>query len=467
MTADDAARRAMGRMRILLVAHHFPPYDHIASARMGKTAKYLEQFGHDVRVIAARDTLTRFARMPLEISEEHVTYTPWVNQVFKADIALNRFAQRISGKHHVLGADGSSGLSTRRSAMRARDQLIEVGKSVRDAIRSVLYFPDAQIGWFPFGVRAGRRLFHSWRPDIIYASAGPPTALLIANTLSREYAIPWVGEFRDLWVENHRYQHPWWRKKIEDHLERKIVSTASGLVTVSEPLADALRRKYDVEVETVYNGFDPGEHGSGPSGSKAPWLEIRYTGWVYPQQNPAPLFQALQRLGKTAEGVRVVFYGSDTNLIGQLSRQHGIAHLVEAKPTVSFMDSLQLQRGADVLLYLSWNDTTQTGIFSGKLLQYFGAQRPILAVGNTKNAPARVIQERGLGFASSDSGEIATRLSQWIAEKQGTTRVEEVPADRGSEFSRENQTRRLGRFLARICAGAQRGPGRYIRSPVG
>lgn len=434
---------------------------------MGKTAKYLERFGHDVRVIAARDTLTMFARMPLEISAEHVRYTPWINQVFKADVALNRLAQRISGKHDVLPVDDASNFEARGTGTGRRDRLTAVGKSVRDALRSVLYFPDAQIGWLPFGVRAGRRLFQTWRPEIIYASAGPPTALLIARALSREYGIPWVAEFRDLWVDNHRYQHPEWRKKIEGRLERRIVSTASGLVTVSDPLAEALRKTYDVQVETVYNGFDPGDHGSGPSGSQAPWLEIRYTGWVYPQQDLVPLFEALHLLGKEGEGVRVVFYGSDSDLIGRLSHQYAVAHLVKATPAVSFMESLELQRGADVLLYLSWNDSAQKGIFSGKLLQYFGAQRPILAVGNTDNAPARVIRERGLGFASSETAEIATRLLQWIAEKRETTRIEGVSPDRASEFSRENQTRRLEDFLARTLARAQSGAAHYIRSPIG
>lgn len=464
--AGKPSPRSADRMRILIIAHHFPPYDHIASARMGKSAKYLEQFGHDLRVIAARDALTPFARMPLEISAERVTYTPWLNQVLKADIALNRFAQRLSGKHDVLRTHDNVNVDTPRNRTRSRDQLIELGKSVRDALRSVLYFPDAQIGWFPFGLRAARRLFRSWRPDLIYASAGPPTALLIASSLSREYAIPWVAEFRDLWVENHRDQHPRWRRKIEGRLEHRIISTASGVVTVSEPLAEALRKNYDVEVEVVYNGFDPGDHGSGPSGSMTPWLEIRYTGWVYPQQNLAPLFQALQLLGEAAKCVRIVFYGSDTNFIAQLARKHGVAHLVEALPAVPFMDSLHLQRGADVLLYLSWNDTTQTGIFSGKLLQYFGARRPILAVGNTDNEPARVIRDRGLGFTSSESGGLAAQISKWITEKQRTNRISELPADSASEFSRENQARLLESFLARTLERAQGEAGRYIRSPV-
>lgn len=326
-------------------------------------------------------------------------------------------------------------------------------------LRTVLYFPDAQIGWYPFGVRAARRLLETWRPDLIFASAGPPTALLIADTLSREYGIPWVAEFRDLWVENHRYQHPGWRKKMESRLERRVVSSASGLVTVSEPLADVLRKKYNVGVEIVYNGFDPGDHLYGTPGSPEPWLEIRYTGWIYPQQSLGPLFQALLDMGKEARGVRVSFYGSDMSLVTRLARQYCIEELVSVHPTVSFMESLQLQSGADVLLYLSWNDPSQTGIFSGKLLQYFGARRPILAVGNTDNAPATVIREHRLGFASADCAEIAGQISTWISEKRKAKRIAMVPSDRAAEFSRENQTRRLEAFLSRTVVAAARADG--------
>ncbi|MDQ6716792.1 MAG: hypothetical protein M3Z17_00425, partial [Gemmatimonadota bacterium] len=75
-------------MRILFLTHYFPPYDHIASARTGKTAKYLTRFGHDVRVIAARDPLTSFARMEVEIPKENISYTRWIGWLYRADIAL-------------------------------------------------------------------------------------------------------------------------------------------------------------------------------------------------------------------------------------------------------------------------------------------------------------------------------------------------------------------------------------------
>jgi hypothetical protein len=70
-----------------------------------------------------------------------------------------------------------------------------------------------------------------------------------------------------------------------------------------------------------------------------------------------------------------------------------------------------------------------------------------------------VIREFGLGFASSDSEAIAARIAEWLKEKRTTGMVEAIPPDRAAEFTRENQTRRLERFLARVAArdfGAER-----------
>src|SRR3954470_13508009 len=65
-------------MRILIVSYAFPPFNSIGGVRVGKTAKYLVHAGHDVRVIAAQDQ--PFApTLPLEIPEQNVRYTRWLN----------------------------------------------------------------------------------------------------------------------------------------------------------------------------------------------------------------------------------------------------------------------------------------------------------------------------------------------------------------------------------------------------
>lgn len=431
-------------MRILFLTHYFPPYDHIASARTGKTAKYLTRFGHDVRVIAAKDPLTSFARMEVEIPKEKVSYTHWIGWLYRADIALNRLAQRVE-----KGAAGQEG-PPQSEAASSSSSAKSAGKRIRDALRSLLYFPDAELGWYPFAVAEGRRVIAEWRPDVIFVSAGPQTGLMVASTLSKEFGIPWVAELRDLWVDNHRYQHGSFRKSLESKLELSTLGGAAGFVTVSEPLAETLRAKYPQRTEVVYNGFDPDDHAREAGPQRGGKVRIVYTGWVYDEHDAELFFESLALLGDDARNVVAEFYRSDENRLRALAKKHGVEDSLVMKPEVSFQESQALQRGADVLLYFSWNDPAADGIFSGKLMQYFGARRPILAVGPADNAPAEVVRTRELGFASSSASEIAQRLREWIGEKRTHGEIADTPAGRADEFSRENQTKKLEAFLKEV-----------------
>jgi hypothetical protein len=93
--------------------------------------------------------------------------------------------------------------------------------------------------------------------------------------------VPWVGELRDLWTDNHYYTFPTWRRVLETWIERRTLRTAAGLVTVSEPLAQMLRLRYDMPVCVVLNGFDPADYPPVQRLQPDRFLRIVYTGNVY------------------------------------------------------------------------------------------------------------------------------------------------------------------------------------------
>ena len=89
--------------------------------------------------------------------------------------------------------------------------------------------------------------------------------------MAKRYNLPWVGELRDLWVDFHRYHVGRVRKHIEHRLEKRVLSSATGLVTVSEPMAELLRKKYCKPTAVVLNGYDPEDYiprMAPPAGSK-------------------------------------------------------------------------------------------------------------------------------------------------------------------------------------------------------
>ncbi|ABU56905.1 conserved hypothetical protein [Roseiflexus castenholzii DSM 13941] len=426
-------------LRILFISYYFPPYNIIASLRVGKTAKYLRQFGHEVRIVTARN-LPYPADLPFEVPSEHVIATPWV------DVSMPHTLATRLRRHR-------SGVVALFDKAPAGQMQYTIALRLLDAYRALVAFPDDAIGWFPFGWNAAQRLLKRWRPDVLVASSGPPTSLLIANALHQQYNLPWVGELRDLWTDNHYYSYPMWRRVLETWLERRTLRTAAGLVTVSEPLAHALRLRYNLPTEVVLNGFDPADYPPMRPTRADPQLTIVYTGTIYRiNQRAAPLFAALQRLGARAARVRVTVYSHSISGIVAIrseAQQYGVEHLLDVRDAVPHREALAQQRAADVLLLLLWNDPRERGVYTGKLFEYLGARRPILGIGPADNVAADLIRERRAGMVSADPVEIAGQLTRWLDAKE-CGGIPDLPASASAGLSREEQTRRLERFLGQV-----------------
>ena len=422
-------------MRILLVSYFFPPYNTIGAVRTGKTARYLRQLGHDVRVLTAANQPLQ-PTLPREIPDGQVIATPWLD--------VNRPVEWLLGGRGRVAARGYQ------PPGRLRGIVGRLGK----LYRTLVHLPDAQIGWLPFALRAGSRLLRGWKPDIILASGLPITSLLIAARLSAKFNVPWVAELRDLWVDAPGYCQPSWRRRLDRWLERRLLSTASGLVTVSQPLADQLQRRYRRPTAVVTNGFDPHDlaAASGKPSRGGP-LRIVYTGMIYPcRQDPEPLMAALARLGAKAEDVQVPFYGRYLQSVSAAAARHGVEHLVETHDQVGYHESLRLQQQADVLLLLSECNPEHRGVYTGKLFEYLGARRPVLAIGTTDNVAAELLLERKAGIVLSDPSRIARQLQAWRDQKRRQAVVPAVPAAASAGLTRRAQVDRLEQFLRR-CLG--------------
>lgn len=416
-------------MRILIISYYFPPYNAVGATRISKLAEHWLDAGHDVVVLAADDQ--PFApSLPKQFPQHRIRYTRWLN--------INALPELISGGRKKVA---NSGYASKRS----------VALKLGQIYKTLLNFPDGQIGWYPYGVQAGRKLLNreGWVPDLIYASAHPITSLLIARKLAVENDVPWVAELRDLWVGNPYHDLPAWRRMAERKFERWILSSASALVTVSEPLADALHSTYKLPVATVMNGFDPRDYVlNSPNPFPDHTLNIVYTGMIYPnKRDPSPLFEALSKLS-CANKIHVYFYGRYLQFVKQLAERYGVGHLVSVSEVVPYLESVQLQMHSDVLLLLLWNDKRDRGVLTGKLFEYFGAQHPILAIGPEECMAGKMIAERKAGIISHDPTVIAEHLKKWVEIKERDKSGFKLDADVSQGLTRKDQFQHLDRFLS-------------------
>lgn len=428
-------------MRILLVSYAFPPYNDIGHVRVGKTAKYLRRLGHDVRVLTAANQPYDVS-LPVEIPEEHVVRTRWWNVNRPAEIAFGgrgRVAER--------GLESRGALRPFVQALRAVYRVIYKGW---------ICFPDDQIGWLPFAVSAGSRLMQAWRPDVIYASAVPYTSLIVAHLLAKRHRVPWIAELRDLWVDFHRYHIGPVRRRIEQRLECLVLSSASGLVTVSEPLAAVLREKYKKPTAVIFNGYDPDDYlpRTVPRSHDGK-LRLVYTGIVVEgKYDLKMLFDALLLLGDQAKEVSVEFYGRYLGSVQELSVLCGVDHVVSIRGQIPYRDALRVQQEADALLLFLWagpkGREVERGVYTGKVFEYIGAGRPILAIGGTRTVASDLVAEKRLGAVCETTTEVALQLRAWLAEKKANGCVRAPDPSAGNELTREAQVRRIESFLTEV-----------------
>ena len=237
---------------------------------------------------------------------------------------------------------------------------------------------------------------------------------------------------------------------LDRYAERRLVSSAAAVVTVSEPWANTYREAYGKPTVVIYNGYDPDDLAINETHQarhdKA--LRILYMGGIYPgRRDPSPLFEAIAGLDQAAKSVRVEFYGTSESLVMPLAASYGVTGCVVVYPRVTHDESLKLQREADVLLLMQWNDPREQGNVPGKFFEYLGARRPILILGLEDGVPASIVRERNAGFFGGNPDAIAKQLKAWIRMKQGSGGIPASPESARAGFSRQAQFRKLEIFL--------------------
>jgi glycosyltransferase involved in cell wall biosynthesis len=217
-------------------------------------------------------------------------------------------------------------------------------------------------------------------------------------------------------------------------------------------MAATLRTRHSKPTLVVLNGFDRHAASAAPAhpDGHAP-LRIVYTGVIYPgRRDPSPLFAAIAMLGVGARDVKVDFYGQHLRTVSELAQHYGVSGQVHLRGPIAHIDSLAQQQMADVLLLLLWSDPREAGVYTGKLFEYIGSGRPILAVGGAQGVAAEMIRSRGLGVVASDPKAIADALRKWLAEKRATGAIAAAPAEAKAGLSREEQFSKVDVLLKQL-----------------
>ena len=423
-------------MRILLISWYFPPANDVAALRVGRMVEYLRAAGHDVWILTS-DSIHADKSLPVPAPPEQILRTAWF------DIDQLALPWRWRARKAPPTRNGES-----RGRTPVRHKFVD---ALNKLYTNLVRVPDRRIGWLPYALRTGSQLLRQHPIDCIYASGPPFTTFLAARFLSRKFRIPWIAEYRDGWSRYVYTLKPAWREAIDERIETKVTSSASGIVTVSEPWATYFRERFQLPTIAVYNGFDPENFPLALPRVSAPHqpVSIVHMGALYEGvRDPSVLYTAILRSGLTPREIQIFYYGTRYSDVYPLVEKCGVGEFVTLKDRVPYRESLKIQRTSDVLLLLQ--SPLDPRNVPAKIFEYLASCRPILGLGLDEGVPAKLIRERAAGYYVTDAGAVADQLVRWVKQKKETGLIADLPFSNCAGLTRTEQFSQLDSFLRSI-----------------
>ncbi|MFC1912761.1 glycosyltransferase [Chloroflexota bacterium] len=434
------------KRKVLMVPFLFPPSSIVGAVRPGKFAKYL----------------TRFGWKPIVLTPERVGGLPQVSPIemsSEADIVRipyfslgNFIREKLIGSGDRTGQEnGGGGLPGGNAFYRTLHRINPIYS------RSTLFeLLIDNADWYFRTVRRGMQVVTEQKIDIIFSSYPPSVSHLVAASLHRKTGIPWVAELRDLWSSD---PYPDMRiiqplQFLEEQIEKRVLKSATSLITSTSQCAQWLEALHSKKVEEIQNGFDEEDYVEDVSSTSK--FILTYTGNIgLVRRNSLFLFlEALYKLRReediSPDEFEVRFFGGDSlaSLTPSIER-YNLKEIVKIYDFIPFKESLRRQRESTVLLLPSWNDPRDKGTLTGKIHQYLGAQKPIIAISFRGGAIDELLTETGTGVVVNTVDEIKGLLSLWLKEFRQSRNISSHyrPNSNIYHYTWREQTQRLVRLF--------------------
>lgn len=426
----------MSMKRVLIITYYWPPSGGSGVQRWVKFSKYLPSQGWQPVIYTPENP-----DMP-SIDQSLYSDIPEEAEIIKRPITeIYSIYRKISGNK---GGGEVNPINSQKKTLKQKLML---------AIRGNLFIPDPRISWLRPSVRFLKKYLREHPVDVI-VSTGPPHSMhLIAREVSKATGIPWVADFRDPWTRMFYFKHlalsDWARKKHEK-LEKMVLDDASAVVAVSPLVQEEFKTMTGNRIELVTNGYDPEDFGQivEPDGH----FNIVHTGLFASDGNPETLWKVLSDLcredARFADQLRIRLVGKNDTMILDSIHAAGLERNLVDLGYRDHTVAVREQMGSTMLILPLRKEPEYRATLPGKLFEYLGSQRPVLGIGQTDGAMARILADTGAGETfewDDEAGIRAYVLKRW--EKFLAGDDDSVPDNNIEQYSRKATARKMAALL--------------------
>ncbi|MBZ9685574.1 glycosyltransferase [Clostridium estertheticum] len=435
---------------VLSILYFFPPMGGSGVQRTLKFVRYMPEFGYNPIVetvkkghnFAYDETLLKEVPQSVVVYRSNSGETLWIRNIIEKLCAMRK--PKPTSNDDTQNSNNAS--TSKQNSQGLKERVFKF-------IELNFFVPDSKIRWYKHAVKDVYNILKKEDIHYIFSSSYPYTVHLIALKAKKKTNLPWVADFRDPWIGNSPMTegHSEKRKKKEGKLEAEVIKYADKIIMVTEPISENYKKRYPQykgKFVTITNGFDVNDFKK-VEVVKEDKFTICYSGIVAKGQTPETLLKAIERLFNENEeyksNIVVKFIGFILDEYVKLIQSSKISENFQRIDYLPHSQCISHMKGADVNLIIFPDEDESKSMFSGKIFDYIGSQRPILGIMPSNGVASNLIIDKEIGY-SYEHGDvegiynfIKSNYEKWKNNEDTNTNA----ATKCAEFERRNLTKQL------------------------
>ena len=356
---------------VLIITYLFPPSGGPGVQRVAKFVKYLSTFNYNPIILTPNAKLIRYIKdfsllkdLPINL-KIYKTFILDINWVFKIlyGIKLFRIVRFING---------------------------------------ILIFPDYQRQWIPFAKNTIKKILKTESIDIVFSTSPPHSIHILTNWIKKKYNIPVVMDFRDPFTFNPLKKAANKRKNYS--LESEFQKNSNFIIVNTPEARELCLKNFNVspdKIEVLTNGYDKTDFVNTnilPSHNKK--IIISHIGRLYGDYDASPLLDALYKVCDKIKNIEFRFIGGLTKQNKTKIKNNRLEKFIKIIDYCSHDKAIKYAKESDFLLLLQPSEEF-TVFIPGKVFEYIGANKIILAIIPENGSCAELIRKTNTGVVIS------------------------------------------------------------------
>ena len=417
---------------VLFIVYYFPPMGGSGVQRPLKFAKYLREFGWN----------------PIILCPEPGAYHTFDESLNDELEALDLEIHRVKGNTPLHKA-GSI-------------REVKLPSWLDDFLRKISTFfwlPDNKKGWIKPAHRKALEIIKSRKVDAIFSTANPYSNLQLAKLIKRDTGIPVLMDLRDEWLESHLLDYPtkWHRNKMAE-IEADTLPDADILTVINEAYKKSFQSRFEeLDIRVLNQGFDPedfiDEKYKNNHNNK---LKLLYSGLFYGKRNPSFFLKAVRSLldeyPDLKEILELHFQGGLNQETKNLVNTLELEELVINHGYVDHKKAVRNLMKADVLWLMIGHLNNSELVTVGKMFEYFGTKKPILALVPKGNSRILLDGYNASYYAHPSNIEEITEIIKKVIKDFQDSKLPVADSDFVDKFNRKKIAQELANLLYELPA---------------